>query len=133
MVFGGLSKKGVRLAHKMQVDPCILVETQLEKAAVDPTSGPTWYLSLYQRERRGADHGAAGFVHRRRPAAVLLVPALRAVRQAAAAAVQLGEVRAPVGECLRVDFFVALRPRVLAAPGVITPRHPRGPKVGNIH
>jgi hypothetical protein len=39
------SGKGVRLAQKMQVGPCIPVETQLQKAEVGPTSGPTWRLS----------------------------------------------------------------------------------------
>jgi hypothetical protein len=39
------SEKGVRLAQKMQVGPCIPVGNQLEKAEVGPTSGPTWRLS----------------------------------------------------------------------------------------
>jgi hypothetical protein len=33
------------LAQKMQVGPCIPGGVQLEKAAVGPTSGPTWRLS----------------------------------------------------------------------------------------
>ena len=39
------SKKGVRLAQKMQVGRCIPVRTQLQKAEVGPTSGPTRHLS----------------------------------------------------------------------------------------
>jgi hypothetical protein len=39
------SEKGVRLAQKMPVCPCIHVGIQLEKAEVGPTSGPTWRLS----------------------------------------------------------------------------------------
>ena len=39
------SEKGVRLAQKMQVGPCIPVGTQLYKAEIGPTSGPTWLLS----------------------------------------------------------------------------------------
>jgi hypothetical protein len=39
------SERGVRLAQKMQVGPCISVGMQLEKAEVGPTSGPTWRLS----------------------------------------------------------------------------------------
>ena len=38
-------EKGVRLAQKMQVGPCISVGIQLEKTEVGPTSGPTWRLS----------------------------------------------------------------------------------------
>jgi hypothetical protein len=42
----GPSEKGVRLAQKMQVGPCILVGgIQLRKAEVGPTSGPTWHIS----------------------------------------------------------------------------------------
>jgi hypothetical protein len=37
----GLSEKGVRLAHKMQVGPCIPVEIQLFRAEVGLASGPT--------------------------------------------------------------------------------------------
>ena len=40
-----VSGKDVRLAQKMQVGPCIPVGIQLLKAAVGPTSGPTWRLS----------------------------------------------------------------------------------------
>ena len=40
-----LGEKGVRLAQKLQVGPCIPVGTQLEKAEVGPASGPTWRLS----------------------------------------------------------------------------------------
>ena len=36
------SERGIRLAQKMHVGPCIPVGIQLEKAAVGPTSGPTW-------------------------------------------------------------------------------------------
>ena len=32
----------------MQVGPCILVGTQLEKAELGPTSGPTWRLPHVQ-------------------------------------------------------------------------------------
>jgi hypothetical protein len=39
------SEKGVRLAQKMRVGPCIPAGIQLEKAGVGPTSGPTWRLS----------------------------------------------------------------------------------------
>ena len=35
------ASQGVRLARKMQVCPCIRAGIQLEKAGVDPTSGPT--------------------------------------------------------------------------------------------
>ena len=38
------SEKGVRLAQKMQVGPCILMGIQLLKAEVGPVSGPTWSL-----------------------------------------------------------------------------------------
>ena len=31
----------------MQAGPCISVGVQLEKAEVDPTSGPTWRLSHF--------------------------------------------------------------------------------------
>jgi hypothetical protein len=34
-----------KLAQKMQVGPCSPVRIQLERAAVGPTSGPTWRLS----------------------------------------------------------------------------------------
>ena len=40
-----LCEKGVRLAQKTRVGPCIPVGTQLQKAAVGPTYGPTWRLS----------------------------------------------------------------------------------------
>ena len=40
-----LSEKGVRLAQKMKVGPCIPVGMQLYKAEVGQTSGPTWHLS----------------------------------------------------------------------------------------
>ena len=40
-----LSEKGVRLAQKMQVGPCIPVGIQTEKVEVGPTSRPTWRLS----------------------------------------------------------------------------------------
>ena len=36
------SEKGVRLAQKMPVGPCIPVGIQPSKAEVGPTSGPTW-------------------------------------------------------------------------------------------
>ena len=36
--------KGVRLAQKMQVEPCIPVGIQREKAEVGPTSGPAWRI-----------------------------------------------------------------------------------------
>ena len=39
------SERGLNLAQKMQVGPCIPVITQLERAEVGPTSGPTWRLS----------------------------------------------------------------------------------------
>ena len=39
------SEKAVRLPQKIQVGPCISVGTQLNKAEVGPTSGPTWRLS----------------------------------------------------------------------------------------
>jgi hypothetical protein len=41
------SERGVRLARKVQVGPCILVGTQLE---VGPTSKPTWRLSHYRSD-----------------------------------------------------------------------------------
>ena len=40
-----VSKKGVRLAQKMQVGPYVPVGIQLLKDEVGPTSGPTWRLS----------------------------------------------------------------------------------------
>jgi len=39
------SEKGVRLAQKMQVGPCIPVGIQLQKVGVGPSFGPTWRLS----------------------------------------------------------------------------------------
>jgi hypothetical protein len=39
------SEKGLRLAQKMHVGPCTPVGTRLEKAGVDPSSGPTWHRS----------------------------------------------------------------------------------------
>jgi hypothetical protein len=44
------SGKGVRLAQKLKVGPCISVVIQLFEAEVGPTSGPTWCLSHLQRE-----------------------------------------------------------------------------------
>jgi hypothetical protein len=41
----GCGERGVRLAQKMQVRPCIPVKTQLQNAEVGPTSGPAWRLS----------------------------------------------------------------------------------------
>ena len=41
------SEKGVRLAQKMQVGPCVPVGIQLEKAGVGPASGPTRRLSRF--------------------------------------------------------------------------------------
>ena len=38
------ARKGVRLAQKMQVGPCIPEGIQLEKAEGPPTPGPTWRL-----------------------------------------------------------------------------------------
>jgi hypothetical protein len=46
--FGGtwtLSEKGVRLAQKVQVGPCIHVGIQLEKAEVGPISRPTLHAA----------------------------------------------------------------------------------------
>jgi hypothetical protein len=40
-----LSEKGVRLAQKIQVAPCIPVGTLQWKAEVGPASGPAWRLS----------------------------------------------------------------------------------------
>jgi hypothetical protein len=48
-----VAKKDVRLAQKMQIGPCISVGTQLEKAEVGPTSGPTWRLSHSGSRRAG--------------------------------------------------------------------------------
>jgi hypothetical protein len=48
-----LIEKGVRLAQKMQVGPCIPVGIQRLRAAVGPTSGPTWRLSHFGRQRLG--------------------------------------------------------------------------------
>ena len=42
--FLACSEKGVRLAQKIQVGPCIPVGVQLDKAAVGPTSGSTWRI-----------------------------------------------------------------------------------------
>ena len=42
------SEKGVRLAQKIPVDPCIPAGIQLQKAEVGPTSGPTWWLSHFR-------------------------------------------------------------------------------------
>jgi hypothetical protein len=39
------TEKGVSLAQKVQVGPCIPAGIQPEKAEVGPTSGPTWRLS----------------------------------------------------------------------------------------
>ena len=51
------SEKGVRLAQKMQVGPCIPVGIQLQKTAVNPTSGPTRRLShLVTRQARVHPH-----------------------------------------------------------------------------
>jgi hypothetical protein len=48
-----LREKGVRLAQQMEVGPCIPMGTQLGKAEVGPTSGPTGCLShLAVRGRR---------------------------------------------------------------------------------
>jgi hypothetical protein len=47
-----LSEKGVRLAQKMQVGPCIPMGIQLEKAGVGPTSRPTWRRSHFDRAVR---------------------------------------------------------------------------------
>ena len=49
----------------MQVGPCIPVGVQLQKAEIDPTSGPTWRLShlgarVRQLRHDGARRGVAG-------------------------------------------------------------------------
>jgi hypothetical protein len=46
------SEKGVRLAQKIQVGPCVAVGIQLQRAEVGPTSGPTWRLSHLLRPSR---------------------------------------------------------------------------------
>jgi hypothetical protein len=43
-------EKGARLAQNMQVGPCFLVGTQLQKAEVGPTSGPTGRLPHLRRQ-----------------------------------------------------------------------------------
>ena len=58
------SENGVRLAQKMQVGPCISVGTQLLRAAVGPTSGPTWRLShSVHTRRRWVDKGNLFWCH----------------------------------------------------------------------
>jgi hypothetical protein len=42
---GCRSEKGVRLAQKTQVAPCIPLEMQLRKAEAGLISGPMWHLS----------------------------------------------------------------------------------------
>ena len=42
-----LREKGLRLAQQMQVGPCMPVGTQLQTAAVGPTSVPTGRLSHF--------------------------------------------------------------------------------------
>jgi hypothetical protein len=54
-----LGEKGVRLAQKRQVGPWIPVETQLQKAEVGPTSGPTWRPSHFRGERLPRRHQRA--------------------------------------------------------------------------
>jgi hypothetical protein len=54
------SEKGVRLAQKMQVGPCIPVGIQLFKAEVGPTSGPTRRLS--HLDDLGGGHLVVGLV-----------------------------------------------------------------------
>jgi hypothetical protein len=44
------SEKGVRLAQKMQVGPCILVGIQQYMPKLAQTSGPTWRLAHLRRE-----------------------------------------------------------------------------------
>jgi hypothetical protein len=56
-------EKGLRLAQKMRVGPCILAEIHLKKAEVGPTSGPTRHLSylvpLHARRRSSASRRPA--------------------------------------------------------------------------
>jgi hypothetical protein len=54
------SEEGVRSAQKMQVEPRIPVGIQLRKAAVGPTSGPTWYRSRSGQRGQIPDLRAAG-------------------------------------------------------------------------
>ena len=57
--FSRLGEKGVRLAQKMQVGPCISAGTQLERAEVCPTSGPTRRLSHSGQAPREINREAA--------------------------------------------------------------------------
>ena len=66
------SEKGVRLAQKMQVGPCVPVGIQLEKTEVGPTSGPSWRLSHLPRARTVEERG--GEAHRQaQPGGVVAV------------------------------------------------------------
>jgi hypothetical protein len=62
-------ERGVRSAQNMQVGPRIPVEMQLEKAAVGPTSGPTWRLSHFSMRGLPAADDAEGCVVHAPPAA----------------------------------------------------------------
>ena len=59
-VVPSLLEKGGKLAQKMQVVPGIPVGIQLEKAEVDPSSGPTWRRSHFgvERDELGLDDAA---------------------------------------------------------------------------